>query len=78
MNYADRYNGKLLLIHGIIDENVHMQNTIQLATVLQEKQKKFDMMLYSGARHGWSNLAALWKHYNTLRDDFIYKELMGK
>ncbi len=44
-------HGDLLLIHGTIDENVHLQNTLNLALALQEAGKPFDMMLYPGNRH---------------------------
>ncbi len=53
MTHADRLQGKLLLIHGTIDDNVHMQNTIQLVSKLQDLGKDFDMMVYPGGRHGW-------------------------
>jgi dipeptidyl-peptidase-4 len=52
---AANLHGKLLLIHGVIDENVHMQNTLQLAQKLQEAGQLFDLMLYPGNRHGIVN-----------------------
>jgi dipeptidyl-peptidase 4 len=52
---AATLHGKPLLIHGVIDENVHMQNTLQLAERLQMAGKEFEMMLYPGNRHGISN-----------------------
>jgi dipeptidyl-peptidase-4 len=45
-------SGRLLVIHGTIDENVHMQNTLQLAQKLQQAGRQFDLMLYPGNRHG--------------------------
>lgn len=51
-------SGKLLLIHGVIDENVHMQNTIQLAYEFQKTGKQFDLIVYPTARHGLSKPAA--------------------
>ena len=39
----------------MIDENVHVQNTLQLAERLQMAGKEFEMMLYPGNRHGISN-----------------------
>lgn len=44
--------GPALLIHGVIDENVHLQNTLQLAERLQRAGQPFDLMLYPGNRHG--------------------------
>lgn len=48
---AKDLSGKLLLIHGVIDENVHLQNTLQFAEALQRAQKDFRLMLYPGNRH---------------------------
>lgn len=48
---AANLSGRLLLIHGEIDENVHLQNTLQLAEALQKAGKVFDMMIYPGNRH---------------------------
>jgi dipeptidyl-peptidase-4 len=53
MTHADKLKGALLIIHGTIDDNVHLQNSIQLISELQEKGKDFEMMLYPGGRHGW-------------------------
>ena len=50
-NAAD-LNGALLLIHGTMDDNVHMQNTMQFVYELQKAGKQFDLMLYPRSRHG--------------------------
>ena len=52
---AGNLSGKLLLIHGTIDDNVHLQNTIQLIERLQKRGKSFEMMLYPKSRHGITN-----------------------
>ncbi len=52
LNYADLLKGKLLLIHGGGDDNVHPQNTMQLAEALIAQNKQFDMMLYPNRNHG--------------------------
>ncbi len=49
---ADRLQGRLLLLHGTTDDNVHTQNSIQLMDRLQKAGKSFEMMFYPGARHG--------------------------
>ncbi len=49
---ADRLDGELLLIHGTMDDNVHLQNTLQLVDALQRAGKSFELMLYPTARHG--------------------------
>ena len=48
---AANLHGDLLLIHGTMDENVHMQNTLQFAYALQRAGKPFDMMVYPKSRH---------------------------
>ncbi len=76
--YIDNYKGDLYLIHGTLDDNVHLQNTIQLAGRLQDAKKNFEMMLYPGGRHGWSNLKNRWEHYNNERSEYFYKKLLEK
>ena len=53
MTHADKLKGELLIIHGTIDDNVHMQQSIQLISKLQDLGKDFEMMVYPGGRHGW-------------------------
>lgn len=48
---AKDLHGRLLLIHGTTDDNVHLQNTIQFAYELQQLGKPFEMMLYPKTRH---------------------------
>jgi dipeptidyl-peptidase 4 len=71
---AKNLNGKLLLIHGGNDDNVHVQNTTQLAYELQKADKQFDLMLYPTARHGLTNQAQI-KHWYTMMTDYILKNL---
>ena len=78
MTYADRYKGMLQLVHGTMDDTVHMQYTIQLVGALQDKGKTFELMLYPNGRHGWGNLPARNAHYNNLKNQFIYKYLLRK
>jgi dipeptidyl-peptidase-4 len=48
---AGNLQGKLLLIHGAVDDNVHLQNSVQLVDALQKKGKQFQFMLYPQTRH---------------------------
>ena len=71
---AKDLNGKLLLVHGAIDDNVHLQNTMQLVYELQKAGKQFDLMLYPTARHGVTNPLQV-KHMRQMMTDFILKNL---
>jgi dipeptidyl-peptidase-4 len=51
INYAERLSGKLLLIHGSGDDNVHVQNSYEMAKALVAKGKQFDMMIYPDDNH---------------------------
>ena len=68
---AANLHGKLLLIHGLIDDNVHMQNTMQFADALQMANKPFELMIYPKSRHGIVN-----PHYTKLQIDFIRRALL--
>lgn len=71
---AKNLHGRILLIHGIMDDNVHQQNTIQLVNELQKHGKQFDLMLYPTQRHGVVNPAQQY-HMYTMMTDFILKNL---
>jgi dipeptidyl-peptidase-4 len=51
MTHADRLRGKLLLIHGLLDENVHFRHTARLMQALIDAGKPFDVLLYPNERH---------------------------
>jgi dipeptidyl-peptidase-4 len=76
MNYVNNYKGKLLIVHGTMDDNVHMQNSIQLIDKLQEAKKDFEFMLYPGGRHGWGGNKGV--HFDNLKTQFIYRHLLEK
>ncbi len=48
-------HGKLFLVHGIMDNNVHMQNSTMFAFAAQRAGVQFDFMAYPTQRHGISN-----------------------
>lgn len=76
--YLKNYKGNLYIIHGTMDDNVHMQNSIQLISALQDLKKDFKFMLYPGGRHGWRNLPEKWSHYNNERTQYFYQFLLEK
>jgi dipeptidyl-peptidase 4 len=71
---AASLHGALLLIHGAIDDNVHVQNTMQLVYALQKANKPFDLMLYPKSRHGVTD-PALVRHLRGLMLDYTLEHL---
>ena len=51
---AANLHGTLLLIHGSLDDNVHLANTLQFSNALQNAGKQFQLMIYPNNRHGIS------------------------
>ena len=52
LNKLDDMTGRLLLLHGMADDNVIFENTTRVLNALQEKSIPFETMLYPGQRHG--------------------------
>jgi dipeptidyl-peptidase-4 len=50
--YATGLRGKLLVIHGMSDDNVLFLHSTKLFRKLQDLNKPFDVMVYPGAKHG--------------------------
>ena len=73
-NAAANLHGRLLLIHGAMDDNVHVQNTIQFAYELQKADKPFQLMLYPKSRHGVTD-PLLVKHLRQMMTDFVLQNL---
>jgi dipeptidyl-peptidase-4 len=71
---AKNLHGKLLLIHGAIDDNVHMANTIQFIYELQKAGKQFQLMVYPKSRHGVTDPLLL-THMRQMMTDFIVANL---
>ncbi|WP_291860245.1 S9 family peptidase [Marinilabilia sp.] len=51
INMADNLSGRLFLIHGSADDNVHFQNTMEYAEQLIQAGKQFDMFVYPNRNH---------------------------
>ena len=52
INHVKQIKGKFLLIHGSCDDNVHMQNSMELANALVTNNIPFDYMIYPNKDHG--------------------------
>jgi dipeptidyl-peptidase-4 len=72
LTHAKNLKGKLFLLHGLIDDNVHPANTWQLADALQRAGKQFDMMIYPRSKHG------LISHSGSLRWLYLHRHLKPK
>jgi dipeptidyl-peptidase 4 len=74
---ADKLQGRMLLLHGTMDDNVHMQNSVQFAYELQKAGKPFEMMVYPKSRHGIGD-ARLNTHLRQLMFDFVMRAIGGE
>ena len=54
LSYVDRFTGKLLVIHGTGDDNVHSQNTTWLVEEFIKHDKQLDIFYYPNRPHGMS------------------------
>lgn len=52
ISHAEELSGRLLLIHGTADDNVHFQNSIEFSERLVQANKQFDFMCYNNRNHG--------------------------
>ena len=57
LNHARNMTGKLMLIHGMIDENVHFRHSVRLIEVLNTLRKDYDLVLFPNERHMPRSLA---------------------
>jgi len=76
LNYVDGLKGRLLLMHGDADDNVHVQNSIKLVRKLIDSGKDFDLMLYPQKYHGISGAANRMHLYRKMTD-FFDRNLKG-
>lgn len=76
LNFVKNYKGKLYLIHGDMDDNVHMQNSIYLISRLEDEGKVFEFMLYPGGRHGWGGAKSI--HSKNEANNFWLRNFFGK
>ena len=51
-DFAKNLCGKLLLIHGMLDEVISVSATLQLVEALKKANKSFDMLLLPSLGHG--------------------------
>jgi len=61
-SHLDGLKAKLLLIHGMADDNVLFSNSTSLMSELQKRGTPFELMTYPGAKHGLSGSNALHRY----------------
>jgi dipeptidyl-peptidase 4 len=76
LNFVKNYKGKLYFNHGDMDDNVHMQNSIQLISKMEDQGKIFQFMLYPNGRHGWGGAKA--GHSRNEQNTFWLTNFFGK
>ncbi|MFD1832794.1 DPP IV N-terminal domain-containing protein [Streptomyces desertarenae] len=74
MDLADRPAGKLLLVHGGMDDQVHPEHTLRLADRLIAADKDFELLIVPGAEHTLIDCLA---YVRKRCWDFLVRELMG-
>ncbi len=74
ISVADQLHGKLLLIHGTMDDNVHISNSMQFVHALQRAGKQFELMVYPDSRHHVRDPEQQ-QHLYQLMTDFFKKTL---
>lgn len=78
LKWADAIeSGKLLLVHGMADDNVLFTHSTELMARLQNQGTQFRLMAYPGARHGLSP-PALKTHVHVLIADFFGERLQSR
>ena len=67
---ARNLRGRLLVLHGLKDDNVHPENTLQFVNALQQANLQFELMIYPPARHGIPGT-----HYQRLLFEFMLRNM---
>ncbi|HOT92090.1 MAG TPA: S9 family peptidase [Anaerolineae bacterium] len=71
MAHVDKIQGKLLLVHGLIDENVHFRHTARLINALIRARKPYALLLFPDERHSPRRLADRIYMEERVRDFFL-------
>ena len=71
ISHVDKLKGKLLIIHGTFDDNVHAQNTYEFVEALVQADKQFEMMLYTNRNHSIYGGNTRMHLYKKMKDFFI-------
>ncbi len=72
---AGNLKGKLLLVTGDIDDNVHPSNTYRVVDALIKNNKRFEMLVLPGQRHGFGDMT---EYFFWRMADFFSRNLLGE
>lgn len=75
ITHAAKLEGKLLLVHGTGDDNVHYQGSERLINELVKYNKQFDLMAYPNRRHGIVEGEGTSLHLSTMRSQYFMYNL---
>ena len=78
INFAEGLQGKLLVIHGTGDDNVHAQGTEKLVNRLIELGKPFDSMMYPNRSHSISEGTGTTPHIYKLIARYFLQNLAAR
>ncbi len=73
-NYAKNLEGKLMLAHGLMDDNVPPQNTLLVVEALEKANKDYDLVVFPNSAHGYGQYSL---YMMRRRWDYFVKNLMG-
>ena len=71
LDEADKLQGKLMIIHALMDENVHFEHTASMIDALVAADKDFDLLVFPGERHGYRSPKARRYAYRRVVDYFV-------
>lgn len=74
LNHAGDIKGRLLIIHGSADDNVHAQNTFEFTEKMVQAGVQFDMAIYTNRNHGIRG-GNTTMHLYTKMTDFLKEQL---
>jgi len=75
ITHAANLEGKLLLVHGSGDDNVHYQGTERLINELIKHNRQFDFMVYPNRRHGIVEGEGTALHLSTMKSNYFFDNL---
>jgi dipeptidyl-peptidase 4 len=68
-------HGKLLLVHGMADDNVLFTNSTMLMQALQAQGSQFELMTYPGSKHGLVRMPQQGRHFYSMVLSYFEREL---